>query len=174
MRLAVLPLLSLSALAQTYPCAPREPVPPPDGPRAEVGKPLPILEVKDLEGRTWTLTDLEGRTTLVNLWATWCGPCVQELPYVQKLYERIQSHRGMQVLTLNVDRDVEKVQPFLEKHNYTFPVLLARSYVKALFPTLSIPRNWITDKTGTLREETVGFGGSGNQWVENVLAKLRD
>jgi thiol-disulfide isomerase/thioredoxin len=141
--------------------------------RVEIGKPLPPLNVKDFDGRTWTLTNFEGKTTLVNLWATWCAPCLKELPYLQKLYDRVKDRAEMQILTLNVDEDIALVQPFLQKNKYSFPVALARSYVKALLPNLSIPRNWIVDRQGALREETVGFGGSGDQWVANALAKLR-
>ena len=53
-------------------------------------------------------------------------------------------------------------------------MLLAESYVHALLPNLSIPRNWIVDKEGLMREETIGFGGNGNQWIDNALAKLKE
>jgi len=55
-----------------------------------------------------------------------------------------------------------------------FPVLLAHDYVHALLPNLSIPRNWVVDKEGLMREESIGFGGDGNQWVKNALAKLHE
>ena len=146
----------------------------PTASRAETGKPLPDFELKDLEGRTWTVARFQGRMTLVNLWATWCAPCLKELPYVQKLYDRIKDRAGMQVVTFNVDEDEGVVQPFLRKNGYSFPVLPAREYIKALLPTLSIPRTWILDPSGIMREESVGFGGSGSEWVERALAKLRE
>ena len=80
----------------------------------------------------------------------------------------------MQVLTLNVDDGIAKVQPYLSKNKYTFPVLLAKAYVHVLLPQLSVPRNWIVDKEGLMREATIGFGGNGNQWIDNALAKLRE
>jgi thiol-disulfide isomerase/thioredoxin/tetratricopeptide (TPR) repeat protein len=142
--------------------------------RAQVGKPLPPLTLKDFEGKTWTLASFQGKTTLINVWATWCGPCQKELPFLQKLYDRIRSQPDVQVLTLNVDEDIDKVKPYLAKNKYTFPVLLAHAYVRALLPNLSIPRNWIVDKEGLMREETIGFGGSGNQWIDNALEKLKE
>jgi thiol-disulfide isomerase/thioredoxin len=142
--------------------------------RAEIGKPLPALTLKDFGGATWTLASFQGKTTLINVWATWCAPCQKELPHLQKLYEKIKDQSDLQVVTLNVDEEIDRVQPYLRKNKYTFPVLPARTYVHALLPNLSIPRNWIVDKAGLMREESIGFGGSGTQWMENALAKLRE
>jgi thiol-disulfide isomerase/thioredoxin/tetratricopeptide (TPR) repeat protein len=142
--------------------------------RAQVGKPLPAMSLKDFEGKTWTVASFQGKTTLINVWATWCGPCQRELPFLQKLYDKITNESDLQVLTLNVDEEVDKVQPYLKKYKYTFPVLPAHTYVRGLLPNLSIPRNWIVDKQGLMREETIGFGGDGNQWIADALAKLRE
>jgi thiol-disulfide isomerase/thioredoxin len=132
------------------------------------------MSLKDFEGKTWTVASFQGKTTLINVWATWCGPCQRELPFLQKLYDKITNESDLQVLTLNVDEEVDKVQPYLKKYKYTFPVLPAHTYVRGLLPNLSIPRNWIVDKQGLMREETIGFGGDGNQWIADALAKLRE
>jgi thiol-disulfide isomerase/thioredoxin len=132
-------------------------------------KPLEELSLKDIGGRTWTLANFKGRITLVNVWATWCPPCRAELPYLQKLYDRVKDRADVQVVTLNVDHETDLVEPFLKEHKYTFPVLMASSYLDS---TMSIPRNWIVDREGTLREEAVGFGSDGDKWMEATLQKL--
>ena len=64
---------------------------------------LPEFELSDLDGRKWSLADLKGKVAFINLWATWCGPCRAELPYVQKLREQLKDRKDVVVLTLNID-----------------------------------------------------------------------
>jgi thiol-disulfide isomerase/thioredoxin len=137
-----------------------------------VEEPLPDFSLQDLEGRTWTLADLKGKTTLVNLWAVWCGPCRAELPYLQKLHDRLKGRQDLQVLTLNTDENPGSVAPFVKDGAYTFPVLLAEFYVSVTMDRSGIPRNWIVDRDGTLQIESIGFGGNGDRWVEDMLKLL--
>lgn len=65
--------------------------------------PLPDFAVADLRGRVWQLSDLKGRVTLLDFWATWCGACRAELPYIQKLYDRVKERKDLQVITFSVD-----------------------------------------------------------------------
>jgi thiol-disulfide isomerase/thioredoxin len=133
-------------------------------------KPLPDFRFSDAGGKTWTLADLKGKVTLVNLWATWCGPCKAELPYLQKLFDKVRQRTDLQVLTLNTDDNPGLILPFLHQTKYTFPVLPALGYVNQLVPELSIPRNWIVDADGILRQERVGFGSGEDKWVDDMIA----
>ena len=92
---------------------------------------LPEFTLADLAGKTWQLKDLAGRTTLITVWATWCGPCMEELPHVEKLYQRIKERNDIQLVTFNVDENPGLVQPFLKQHQYKFPVMLAHGFVNA-------------------------------------------
>jgi thiol-disulfide isomerase/thioredoxin len=138
----------------------------------QADRPLPDFDLRDTTGKQWRLADLKGKTTLLNVWATWCPPCHQELPYLQKLQEKLRDQPGIQVITLNVDDNPGLVEPLLGEGGYRFPVLLAKFYIEKLLPSLSIPRNWIIDKDGVLRQEQIGFGGDGEVWVGEVLRKL--
>jgi thiol-disulfide isomerase/thioredoxin len=82
---------------------------------------LKPFDLQALDGRQWTLGDLKGKVAFVNVWATWCGPCREELPEVQKLYERLRDRKDVVLLTLNVDRDVGLVAPFLANKKYCSP-----------------------------------------------------
>jgi len=135
-------------------------------------KPLPDFKMADAEGKTWQLADLKGKVTLINLWATWCGPCKAELPYLQKLFNKVRERKDLTVLTLNTDDNLGLILPFLEENKYTFPVLAADAYVHKLVPELSIPRNWIVDANGVLKTERVGFGSGDDKWVDDMIAVM--
>ena len=132
---------------------------------------LKPFNLQALDGRRWTLRDLDGKVAFINVWATWCGPCREELRHVQELYERVKGRTGLVLLTLNVDRDIGLVAPFMANAKYTFPVLLAEPYIADLWSdSLSIPRNWILDRSGVVRYERAGFDPrTGDNWVDGVV-----
>lgn len=108
---------------------------------------------------------------LVNLWATWCGPCREEHPQLQKLYDKLKTRTDVQVITFNVDDEVGKVEPYMKEKGYTFPVLLAKSYIDDLIPSLTIPQNWIVDAKGKWQWEQIGFGAAA-KWEAEITSKL--
>jgi hypothetical protein len=69
-------------------------------------KAMPAFELADLSGKTWRLKNLEGRAVLINVWATWCGPCKAELPKLQSLYDKVKDRADLQILTLTIDEDL--------------------------------------------------------------------
>lgn len=129
------------------------------------------LKLNDLKGQTWTLASLKGKTTLINVWATWCGPCREELPHLQKVHEKLKDREDMQVITLNIDDSAGVVEPYMKENKFTFPVLFARSFLDSFVGPLGIPTNWFADRTATLRIESVGFGGV-DGWEKEMLEKL--
>ena len=134
-------------------------------------KPLTAFELTDLQGRNWSLADLKGKVAFINLWATWCGPCREELPYVQKLREKLKDRTDVLVLTLNTDEEVGKVEPFMKENKYTFPVLLAQQYADGNGVN-SIPRNWVISIDGKLMFEGIGFGGDGEEWIKKAVEMI--
>jgi thiol-disulfide isomerase/thioredoxin len=141
-----------------------------DGGRVRrVGQAMPAFEASDLQGRTWRLDDLRGKVAYVNVWATWCGPCREELPHVQALWERTRGAGDVVFLTMNVDEKPEKVAPFVEQTGYTFPVLFAREYVRGTLGTQGIPRNWVIDRNGAWHVDEIGYHPGGD-WVAGAEA----
>jgi thiol-disulfide isomerase/thioredoxin len=135
-------------------------------------KTLPAFELSDLSGETWRLKDIEGKAILINVWATWCGPCDAELPKLQKLYEQSKGRTDIQVLTLNIDEDLGLVAPYLKDRGYTFPVLPAYSLVNNFLEgDISIPQNWVVDPKGNWLWTQLGYGEEGD-WVEAMKLKL--
>lgn len=135
-----------------------EPEPPADQAMfAEADFAFEGLPLADPQGRSWKLADLEGKAWLVNLWSTSCGPCMLELPHIQKLYEELKGRSDVGVLTLNFDQDPKRVQPFMDNRGYTFPVLLTDKKLDKILDE-GIPQNWLVDKKGRIRKKLLGFG----------------
>lgn len=134
-------------------------------------KQIPVFELADLSGKTWKLKTLEGKSVLINLWATWCGPCNAELPHLQKLYETVKDRTDLQILTFNVDEDLGLVAPFMKEKGYTFPVLPAYSLVVNLLDGYAIPQNWVVDPQGLWRWTQLGYGGEPD-WVGDMIKRL--
>ena len=132
---------------------------------------LAEFDLTDLEGRKWTPADLKGKVALINFWATWCGPCRDELPYVQKLREQLKDRKDVIVLTFNTDEEVGKVEPFMKENKFTFPVLLGQAYADSQGIN-SIPRNWIISLDGKVMFEGIGFGGEGDEWIKKATQLL--
>jgi thiol-disulfide isomerase/thioredoxin len=132
---------------------------------------LPEFDLMDLDGGKWSLADLKGKVAFINFWATWCGPCKRELPYVQKLREQFKDRKDVLILTLNIDDEVGQVLPFMKENKYSFPVLLGQAYADAQ-GVGSIPRNWVVAIDGKLMFEGIGFGDDGEEWMKKAAQAI--
>jgi thiol-disulfide isomerase/thioredoxin len=132
---------------------------------------IPAFTLQDLSGKTWKLADLEGKTLLINVWATWCGPCQQELPLLQKFYEKTKDRADIQVLTFDVDANFGIVAPFVKGKGFTFPVLSAYSMDAVQYG--GIPQSWIVDQHGITRWWHMGFdSGTYEDFEKDTLLHL--
>jgi thiol-disulfide isomerase/thioredoxin len=133
------------------------------------------FELPDLSGKSWTLASFAGKKVFVNIWATWCGPCRLELPYVEQLHEKLRQEANEDILmvTFNMDFNPGVVAPYMKKNEYTFPVLMAIDYLQDQ-DVSGIPRNWVLDQVGRLRGEQVGFDTdqSSEEWMAEVMGEL--
>lgn len=144
---------------------------PPGWARLQV--PLPPFALVDTEGRTWRPADLQGKRSLLVVWATWCGFCRHELPLVEELQKRFAERDDVRVVTLNIDHQPGRVEPFLSSAGYTFPSLFAADWFSGLGTDGSIPRNWIVDEKGVVRLEQRGFAVQrAAAWADEVTGLL--
>jgi thiol-disulfide isomerase/thioredoxin len=135
-----------------------------------VGKQMPDFALEDTGGHPVRLGDLAGKTVFINVWATWCGPCQGELPWVQRLYEAMKDRRDVLVLTFNVDENPGILARYMQEHGLSFPVVLAQEFVNGVMKVEAIPRNWIVDGAGVLRfERSAGFDWS---FVSDTVAAM--
>lgn len=106
-------------------------------------------------GETFTLSDYEGKIILLNFWATWCGPCVREMPAFPRLQETFGD--DLVLVAVNCGEDEETVTAFLEENGYEFKVILDPEYaVSDLYPSDGIPYTLIIGPDGTVAHITVG------------------
>lgn len=134
--------------------------------KIEMNKPLPEFELVQVGGGQIRSRDLSGKVAVINFWATWCGPCKRELPHFQELYESLSENPEMAIVAISVDESRGLVQPFINEHQYTFPV----GYDDGLAATLGVPpvpSMFIIDREGNIRLRINGFGG-GNSFVSDV------
>ena len=151
----ILPGLAL-ALVFAYGFLTREPADSGDtAPR--VGKPLADFTLPDLQGRSVQLAALRGKVVFVNVWATWCPPCVEEMPTIQRLYERLHG-QGLEILAVSLDAlGAQVVASFMRTRQLSFPTLLdTTNLVQRLYRTTGVPESFIVDKRGILVEKVVG------------------
>ena len=112
---------------------------------------LPRFQFPDADGRQFTSADIEGKVVLLNLWATWCGPCRSEMPWFVEFQSKYQE-QGFTVVAISVDDDGwDAVTPFVEEFQLNFPVLLGGDAADAVFGTVdAIPATLIIDRSGNV------------------------
>ena len=86
------------------------------------GGATPALKLKTVAGTEVRLDDFRGSTVIVNFWATWCAPCLAEMPSLQRLRDRIAPH-GIEVIAVNLQENAARIQPFIDRLGITFPVV---------------------------------------------------
>ena len=121
------------------------------------GRPAPDFTFPDLDGRKVSLSDFRGKVVLVNIWATWCPPCRDEMPSMQKLYDRFKGE-DFELLAVSIDAEGHKaVAPFMRKMNLTFPALLdPKEKIRGLYKITGVPESFIIDKNGILVQRIIG------------------
>jgi peroxiredoxin len=127
-------------------------------PGLRAGDPAPDFALNTPDGRTYRLSELPGQAILVNLWATWCPPCRQEMPAIQEVYREYRG-RGLIVLGINTTArdDPFNIRPFIERYGLTFPILLDESgAVSAAYGLRSLPTTYFINRDGTINEIVVG------------------
>ena len=132
---------------------------------------LPDFTLSDLAGRQVSLQSFEGKKIVVlNLWATWCGPCRHEIPDFNAAYESYKD-RGVEFLGVSVDQNAEEVvPPFLNQIPITYPVLLASPELMFKYGARGLPTTFIIDKNGAVQHR---FNGMINrEMLEEELNKL--
>ena len=121
-------------------------------PAPEIGELAPDFELSNLDGQVVSLSDFRGKPIFLNFWATWCGPCRFEMPFIQKMYKELSSE-GLVILAVNLQENPARVKKFVENLGFTFPVLLAtNSEVPLAYNIRAIPATFFVDKNGIIQD----------------------
>lgn len=123
----------------------------------------------DIEGIPFDFEKAKGKVVLVNFWATWCPPCVAEMPSLQELYDDY----GDKVAFLFVTNDAkEKVAPFMEEKGYTLPIFHETSKAPDQLVSRSIPATYLIDKEGNIVIDKVGAANWNSDKVRSTIDAL--
>ncbi len=132
-----------------------------------VGEHAPSFTVVDVDGHEFNLGSQRGKTVLLNFFATWCGPCIQEVPELQKIWSDNRSNRNFEMIVLGREETDESISAFKRDHGYTFPMASdPKSSVYSLYAKELIPRTYLISQDGIVCYAFTGFN-------EEDLASLR-
>jgi len=136
-----------------------------------VGNLAPDFQLDNLEGESVSLSDFRGKPVMLNFWATWCRPCVSEMPDIQSVYEE-QSAEGLVLLPVNMGGTSSQVKEFLQSHNLSLPVLLDTTQAIAQkYNIRYIPTTFFIDKDGIIQVVKVGAFPN-KEAIESDLNKI--
>ena len=140
---------------------------------ARVGGVAPDFKLQGLDGQSVSLGDFEGKPVLVNFWASWCGPCAYEMPYLQEVHEE-WSDKGVVLLAINVGESSSTVEKFMQEHNLSFSALLdTKKVVTQRYNVVAFPTTFFIDKDGVIQEKIIGAFRSKAD-IEKKLSKIID
>ena len=136
-----------------------------------VGEPVE-LKFHPVKGKNVDLADLKGKVVLIDFWATWCGPCVKELPNVVAAYDKLHE-KGFEIVGISLDSDKDALTKFIKDHEMPWPQYFDgkgwKNEVSTRFGIDSIPAMWLVGKDGKLVSTDVR--GQLEALVEKELAK---
>ena len=127
-------------------------------------------QLLSLDNQQLNFADLKGKVVLVNFWATWCPPCIAEMPSLQKLYDK---HGDEVVFILVSDEEPNKLRQFLSKMNYSMPVYNPISTRPSEFESTSIPTTFLLNKEGKIVISEVGSADWDSKKVNSIVEKLK-
>lgn len=126
----------------------------------------------DGEGNRYDADELTGKVVFINFWATWCPPCIAEMPSIDQLYQQFKDHDQVQFLMVDVDGEIEKSQRFMESKKLGLPVHVARGEIPSAWLGRSIPTTIILDKNGEIAARNEGMADYSRKEVVNLINEL--
>ncbi|WP_171005525.1 TlpA disulfide reductase family protein [Bacillus sp. E(2018)] len=123
------------------------------------GDTAPAFSLRTLEGKQVDLKDYRGQKVIVNFWATWCPPCREEMPEMEKFYKDYKN-KGVEILAVNLEyseTNTEKVSKFVKEYNLSFPIPLdEKNTIGKQFRAVSIPTSYFIDEKGLIKNSHIG------------------
>jgi peroxiredoxin len=145
------------------------------GSSLQTGAPAPAFELNSNSGKPVSLADLKGQIVLVNFWASWCGPCRQEMPILEQLNHQYHN-KGVALIGVNVEPDSNAANTWLKATPVTFPILYdVDSKVSKLYEVQGMPNTVILDRKGVVRYIHRGYApGAENEYLDQIRTLIRE
>ncbi len=135
------------------------------------GQPAPAFTLQTPDGQTLKLSDLKGKPVLLNFWATWCAPCLIEMPALEQTYRKYKD-QGLVVLGVNQAESPERVAQYMKTWGLSFPTVLdPDTAVAQQYRVTGYPTTWLIDRDGVARQLRRGAFGNADQ-IERLLADV--
>ncbi|MET3730917.1 TlpA family protein disulfide reductase [Moheibacter stercoris] len=131
------------------------------------------FEMLDADGNSVELSDLKGKVVFINFWATWCPPCIAEMPSIQKMYDKVRDDEEIVVLTVEVQGAKEKAMKFMERKNMDLPVVYPNTAIPEEIFQGSLPTTVIFDKDGNIAHTTMGMADYSGQNILDFFEELK-
>jgi thiol-disulfide isomerase/thioredoxin len=137
--------------------------------------PAPKFQLTSMAGKPISLDQLKGQVVMINFWASWCGPCREEMPVLEKLYAKYKP-MGFTMIGVNVEPDSKLAAEWLKATPVTFPILFdTKSEVSKLYQVSSMPSTVIVDRKGNQRWMHRGYkAGAENEYLDQIRALVRE
>ncbi len=145
------------------------------GAGAALGSDAPAFQLQAMSGKPEDLARYKGQVVMINFWATWCGPCREEMPKLEAIHKRYKA-RGFTMLGVNVEPDSAEAVKWLAQRPVTFPILFdTDSKVSKLYSVSTMPSTVIVDRQGKLRWMHRGFKANDeNEYLDQIAKLLRE
>src|ERR1700733_697492 len=142
---------------------------------AATGGPAPPFSLASRDGKDVSLTQYQGEVVMINFWASWCGPCRQEMPLLESIYKKYNK-LGFTLLGVNVEPDSQAADDWLKATPVSFPILYDKdSKVSKLYEVAGMPSTVIIDRSGKLRVLHRGYKpGDENEYLDSIRALIRE
>jgi cytochrome c biogenesis protein CcmG, thiol:disulfide interchange protein DsbE len=136
------------------------------------GARLPEIGLQSLAGKRIDVASLKGKVVLIDFWASWCAPCKQEMPVLERLYQKYKD-RGLVVVGVSVDQEATNVGGFLKQLKVSFPIVHDKAHeVANRFHPPRMPSSYIADRNGVVRHVHGGFRAGDDAAIERELTAL--
>lgn len=135
-----------------------------------VGGPAPDFKLKAVHGQTMELSDLKGQFVILNFWATWCVPCIKEMPEFEKAHQSL--NQKVQIIGINLAESKEKVEGYIKDHHLSFPIVLDEyGNVSQEYEVINLPVTFFITPDGIIRDRIFG-GGITEEMIEAKINQL--
>lgn len=137
------------------------------------GQPMPAFSFTTLDGKRTSIEELKGKVVYVNFWATWCGPCLAEMPRMEReVWQKFKSSPDFFMVAIAREQTADEIVPFMKENRLTFPVAPdPEREVYRLFGNAGIPRSYVVGRDGRILYQSVGYDAGDFSKMKSVISK---